>query len=72
MSAATRQEISDWFDYGKRDDARYMIVACDTFDHNDYPVYADNDDEVVKRFIEIKKAEHHRVMEVYDLQMDRE
>jgi len=36
--ATTRQDIRDWLATAKRDGATHLIVACDTFDHEDYPV----------------------------------
>jgi hypothetical protein len=47
-----------------------MLVICDTFDHDDYPVYVSSVEEARK------KAENpgsmQRLMEVYNLSMDRE
>lgn len=37
--AATRQDISRWFDEGVAKKATHMVVACDTYDWDDYPVY---------------------------------
>ena len=38
--AATYEEIKGWLDEGrKRKDITHMIVVCDTWDHEDYPVY---------------------------------
>ena len=35
----TRSDIKGWLDEGARQGASHVIVACDTFDHSDYPVY---------------------------------
>ena len=35
----TAHEIGVWFDRGIALGASHMIVATDTFDHDDYPVY---------------------------------
>lgn len=35
----TRNDIAQWFEEGKALGATHMIVAVDTYDHEDYPVY---------------------------------
>jgi len=35
----TAAQIKAWFDSGKEQGATHMLVVCDTFDHDDYPVY---------------------------------
>ena len=47
-----------------------MIVACDTFDWEDYPVYVTADQDV---HVEAKKYDNvdmEKIMEVYKLSMD--
>lgn len=61
----TKQEISDWFDRGRAQGAKHMLVVCDTFDYDDYPVYTHSDDECLKRYT--SPGHMQRVMEVYDL-----
>jgi len=46
-----------------------MIVVCDTFDHEDYPVYAATAEECVATYK--APGEMQRVMEVYDLAADK-
>lgn len=69
--AASKQDISRWFDDGKADAWDYMIVVCDTFDHEDYPVYC-SFKEVNKKYDEYSKASMQRVMEVYHLNSDKQ
>lgn len=66
----TRQDISDWFDDGKEQNADFMIVVCDTFDWEDYPVYCTNNNFEQK----YKNCSRNmqKVMEVYDLSLDKE
>jgi len=61
--AATRADIQRWID--KRDDeTTHLIIVCDTYDWEDYPVY-------VSVFEDVRKVESRfqgnmqRVMEVY-------
>lgn len=65
----TREEISAWFDRGLAQGARHMLVICDTFDHDDYPVYTKTDEECLARYR--APGEMRRVMEVYAMHMDK-
>ena len=67
--AATKDDISAWFDRGVAQKARHMIVVCDSFDYDDYPVFTTTDDECLERYN--KPGEMQRVMEVYDLRADK-
>lgn len=67
--AATRQDIEGWFDRGVANGARHMLVVCDTFDHDDYPVFTHSDAECLKRYEE--PGNMQRVMEVYDLRAEK-
>lgn len=42
MGATSKEEIESWFKEGVKDGHAYLIVRCDTFNHEDYPVYADS------------------------------
>lgn len=39
------EEIKVWFDAGKEDNASHMIVATDSFDMEDYPIYVQHGDD---------------------------
>ena len=67
--AATRQNIEGWFDRGVAQKARHMLVVCDSFDYDDYPVFTTTDDECLQRYK--NPGEMQRVMEVYDLRADK-
>jgi len=67
--AATRQDIDGWFDRGVANGARHMLVVCDTFDHDDYPVFTHSDAECLARYKE--PGNMQRVMEVYDLRAEK-
>ncbi len=65
--ATTKQEISGWFDKGKNEGSTHMLVVCDTFDYEDYPVYVTklcNVNEVYKNY---NGPNMQKVMEVYDI-----
>lgn len=73
--ATSRDDIARWLkelyepgsgpysDKGKT--YTHMIVACDTFDYEDYPVFIAEDEDVRERAAEINKQDFGRVMEVY-------
>jgi len=66
----TREEISEWFDRGVEEGASHMLVIADTFDYEDYPSFVDSVDEA--RQVAAKPGDMQRVMEVYNLSMDKE
>lgn len=68
--ATTRQDIGRWFDSGRDANAAYMVVICDTFDYDDYPVYFNDIDSMRRKVAD--PGSMQRVMEVYDLNGDRE
>lgn len=70
--AASRRNISDWFDDGVVEGRTHMIVVCDTFDHEDYPVYVGKNDDFWSVYGRYKDGQNmQRVMEVYDLKADK-
>jgi hypothetical protein len=69
--AASREDISRWFDQGSRQKATHLIVVCDTFDHEDYPVFVQGAQECLDRYNELDGRNMQRVMEVYDLRQPK-
>lgn len=65
--AASKQEISEWFDSGVRQQATHMIVVCDTFDCEDYPVYVEKGKDPHDVAKEYDNKDMQRIMEVYSL-----
>lgn len=61
------QEIAEWFDIGKNQAATHLIVVRDTFDYDDYPIYAFNDGEALQKYDEHNDKDMQSIMEVYDL-----
>ena len=64
---ATRDDISRWFDQGHADGATHMIVVCDTYDHEDYPVYVMPGTDLRKTFDLNNGPNMTRAMECYAL-----
>ena len=68
----TKTEISEWFDRGATQGATHMIVVCDSFDHEDYPVFVKPGQDAREVAAEYDGKNMQRIMEVYNLSMDRE
>lgn len=69
--AATKQDIAGWFDDGVRGGATHLIVVCDDFDHEDYPVYVKPGEDARQQADAQGQKSMQRVMEVYALHLDK-
>ena len=65
----TKADILSWLQWGKSQGQTHVIVACDTFDHTDYPVYVAKDQKVREEYERINKSSMQKVMEVYALHL---
>lgn len=64
-------EIRRWLEKSKNDyGATHMLVVCDTFDHDDYPVTVFKDEDARKVVDMYNAKSMQRVMECYHLGMD--
>jgi hypothetical protein len=61
----TRKTIEEWLEEGRGEDYTHMIVVCDTFDYEDYPVYISKNQNVREEFGKMNGRNMQRVMEVY-------
>lgn len=73
MAAATRKDISEWFDAGKKSGHHYMIVVCDSYDYEDYPVYTGSGRAFWDKYdyYSSGRAKMQSIMEVYNLKVDK-
>jgi len=39
---ATRQDVNHWIKIAKKNNHKYIISVCDTWDYDDYPVFFDD------------------------------
>lgn len=62
--------IREWFLQGVARGATHMIVVCDSFDHDDYPVYVEHGQDPWAKANEYAGKDEQRVMEVYALHLD--
>jgi hypothetical protein len=71
LVGTTVDELKTWFDEGVKQKATHMIVVCDTFDYEDYPVYVTSKQDVHK--VAKEHSENmQKVMEVYDLRKNKD
>ena len=66
----TRAEIWRWLEEAKRAGATHMIVVCDMYDHDDYPVNVMPGQDVREREKEFDSKNMQKVVEVYSLSRD--
>lgn len=69
---ATKPCISEWFDQGVKQGATHLLIVWDTFDHDDYPVFANGDEDALAQHDAHDGKNMQRVVEVYDLREDKD
>jgi hypothetical protein len=62
----TQSDVTRWLSDGVAKGAAHMIVVCDTFSYEDYPVYV-MPNETLGDMRSKYSVSMQRVMEVYDL-----
>ena len=67
---ATIRDIMDWLDEAKRKKATHLIVVCDTWDHDNYPVYVYKGDDVRTVAGKYMGQNMQRIDEIYNMHMD--
>jgi hypothetical protein len=67
----TPNEILQWFEEGVARGATHMVVVCDTFDHEDYPVFVEPGQDAREVAAQYDGKNMQRLMEVYDLTGDK-
>lgn len=68
----TKDIISEWFERGLKRKATHMIIVCDTFDYEDYPVYVYENENIHIKRKEYDGKDMQRIMEIYDLSKDKQ
>lgn len=68
MVAATKRDISVWFDQGVEQGKSRMIIWCDSYDYEDYPEYSNLTGLDLQSYISTLDGDNmRRLMEIYDL-----
>jgi hypothetical protein len=71
MFAAGMADLDRWFEEGLRRGATHLIVVCDEFSREDFPVYVMPDQDVRSRLAEYDGVQMHAIHEVYRLDLDK-
>lgn len=69
--AASIIDIKRWYDTGLKLKATHMIVICDTFDWDDYPVFVKEGEDVHEITAKYMSKSMQKIMEVYNLSLDK-
>jgi len=64
---ASLQDIRYWLEKAKELKATHLIVALDSYDHINYPVYITANKDVNKEYNRIVKSNMQSVDEVYNM-----
>jgi len=72
MDKTTKAMLEEWFDNGITQKATHMIVVCDTFSHENYPVYVKEDEDCREQAKRYDGVNMQRLLEVYDLRKSKE
>lgn len=67
---ANKEDLRRWLKTAKDRGATHLVVTCDTYDWDDYPVYVLPDQNVREVVADYSNRNMQRVMEVYDLSKD--
>ena len=68
----SKDTIRQWLQQGIDENQTHVIVVCDTFDYEDYPVYVDETEDVREVEKKYNGQNMQRIMEVYNLKMNIE
>ena len=67
----TKEEIRKNVMNGNTGEYSHVIICCDTFDYEDYPVYVKNGEDISKIVVDYNDCNKmSRVMEVYNYNLD--
>jgi len=63
----TREDRDRWIATGRERGATHIIVACDTFEYDDYPVYVMPGEDLEEKKAKYNGVNMQMIMEVIDL-----
>jgi uncharacterized membrane protein YjjP (DUF1212 family) len=64
-----KETIKNWFNRAD-ENCTHMLIVCDTFDYDHYPVFVKTDENVDTVYKNYLQKDMQKVMEVYNLSMD--
>ena len=63
-------DITQWLTEAEHKGATHLIVACDSFDHDNYPIFVMPGENVKERYDKVYGSNMQHVDEVYNMSMD--
>jgi dCMP deaminase len=70
--ATTINEIREWLGRYDKSEYSHVLIVCDSFDYEDYPVAVKIGEDIASKIAEYTNKNMQRIMEVYNLSMDIE
>ena len=70
--AASQGDIRGWIARARSEGATHMIVVCDSFDHDDYPVLVKPGEDAREVASRYDGKNMQCIMEVYSMALDTE
>lgn len=67
--AASAEEIEEWVRAAHKKGCSHLIVVCDDFDYEDYPVEVKEGEDIEVKMKEFNFKNMQRIMEVYSMKM---
>ncbi len=67
-----KTNIREWLERGKKDGCTHLIVVCDEYSWEDYPVYVHPGEDVRKIAHKYIGSSMQKVMEIYSFAVDIE
>lgn len=64
--AASKNDIREWLERGNNGKYSHMIVVCDTWDYDDFPVYVKFDEVLEEEMKHHNGVNMEEIMEVYN------
>ena len=68
----TKEDIRRWLENAKSHDCTHVIVVCDTFEYEDYPIFVHNKEDLQEQIKAHNNVNMQEIMEIYDLSTDIE
>lgn len=66
----TRNMIEKWIERGKEKNCSHLLVVCDTFKYEDYPVFVERNEDIQAIIYKYVNINMQKVLEVYNLDDD--
>ena len=70
--AASKEDVTRWLEQAKKEGATHVVIVCDLFDYEDYPVEVKPGQDVQEIVRQYRTRIMTRVQEVYSLSRDLE